>query len=143
MNQPLRERARLRCASCLTQFRVAAVTETTVLGVLATAPSHGFGFLDVHLQRAKYRTLVRTVTKRLALGLAAAAPIKRAGLGGLNVRRFCSNFWFIHNRNLAVTGTSAICILSPSKGSMGCNRIAASVLVGGGRSDFLPELFLT
>ena len=60
----------------LNQFRVASVTEAAVLGVLATAPSYGFGFLDVHLQGAKCRTLVRTVTKRLVFGLAATAPIK-------------------------------------------------------------------
>ena len=67
---------------------MAAVTEAAVLGVLASAPSHGFGFADIHLQRAEGRALVRTVTKRLTLGLAATAPIERAGLGRLNVRRF-------------------------------------------------------
>jgi len=122
---------------------VTAVTEAAVLGVLATAPSHGFGFRDVHFQRAEGRALVRTITKRLALGLAAAAPIESAGLGGLNVGRFCGNFGFMHRGNLAVIATSAIGILSSSRKLMGCPQMASPVWVGGNRSAVSPELFLT
>jgi hypothetical protein len=79
---------------------VAAVAEGAVLGMLATAPSDGLGYGQVHLQRGEGRALVRAIAKRLAVRLATTAPVITAGGGGLNVRSPGGNLGFTHGSNL-------------------------------------------
>jgi hypothetical protein len=65
--------------------------------MFAAAPGDRFGPGDFRFQRREARALVRTVAKRLALGLAACAPKGGAGFGFLYKRRFLGNDWFAHD----------------------------------------------
>jgi hypothetical protein len=64
--------------------------------VLAAAPRHGFGLGYFRFQWREAGTLVRAVTKRLALGPAARAPEGSAGFNFLDEWEFLSDCWF-HN----------------------------------------------
>jgi hypothetical protein len=75
--------------------------------MFATAPRHGFGLGEIHFFRRKTRAFMRTVAERLALGPAAGAPIKTAGLHRQDERGFLSDDWFHNERTLALPGKIA------------------------------------
>jgi hypothetical protein len=79
------------------QLCMVPVAERRVLRVLATAPRHGFRFLDFRFQRRETGAFVRAVAKRLAFGFAARAPEISAGFSFLNDGGFLGNDWFTHN----------------------------------------------
>lgn len=68
------------------ELGVAAVTERTVLRVLAATPGHQLGFGQVHPHGREAGASVRTIAERLLPGLAAGAPRERAGSSRLHKR---------------------------------------------------------
>jgi hypothetical protein len=76
---------------------MAAVAKRFVLGMFATAPRNGSGFLDFRFDRGEVRAFVGAVAKRLRFRLPASTPEVSARFNFLDERRFLSNDWFTHN----------------------------------------------
>ena len=78
------------------QPRVRSVAESSVGRVFAAAPGDGAFGLDFDPQRAQPCALVRSVAKRLFLGLPARAPPIGSGLDLLHKRLPCRYSWLSH-----------------------------------------------